>query len=267
MQRSALGIAVLAAVLSSLARADDLRDFCADRPGNGTPACTMDPGHFMLEVGLVDWTGNRTDGVRTDETDFGGVLLRYGLGESTEVQIGWTAWGFARSKDQIAGTRIRASGTGDVTVALRQNLMNPDGGDVSLAVMPFVTAPTGGDAIGAGRRSGGLIVPLSVQLPKGFSLAFTGEVDDAPDSGDNSYHAAYQGTLGLGIPLADSFGTSLELTAERDLDPAGHTTTLSTAVSFAWQANDNLQFDIGSNFGLNGQTLDAELYAGVAERF
>jgi hypothetical protein len=34
----------------------ELRDFCADRPGLGMPACTMDTGHVMVELGLADRT-------------------------------------------------------------------------------------------------------------------------------------------------------------------------------------------------------------------
>ena len=30
---------------SAAARAEDLRDFCVDRPGLDTPACTIDRGH------------------------------------------------------------------------------------------------------------------------------------------------------------------------------------------------------------------------------
>src|SRR6185503_1298265 len=57
--------ALLAALLllaAGTARAEGLRDFCPDRPGLGTPACTMDPGHIAVELGLGDWTLTRQSG-------------------------------------------------------------------------------------------------------------------------------------------------------------------------------------------------------------
>ena len=49
-------LAILAAALlasAAPAGAEGLRDFCPDRPGLGTPPCTMDPGHFDVELGLA----------------------------------------------------------------------------------------------------------------------------------------------------------------------------------------------------------------------
>lgn len=257
--------AALAVALCGLARAGELRDFCADRPGNGTPACTIDPGHVMVEVGLVDWTRDRQDAARTDTWTAGDILLRYGVGQSTELQLGWTAYGVVRTRDD--GADRRASGSGDVRIALRQNLQNPDGGGVSFALMPFLTLPAGGDAIGAGKWSGGLILPVGLDLGDDVSLGLTAELDAAPNSGRGGRHAAYGGTIGLAVPLSRRLAASLEFTLSRDLDPDGHSSARSAAVSFAWQVADDVQLDLGSNFGVDRKTAGAELYAGIASRF
>ena len=56
---SLLGVTI-AGLTGTAAHADpELREFCADRPGLNTPACTIDPGHAMIEVGLGDWTLER----------------------------------------------------------------------------------------------------------------------------------------------------------------------------------------------------------------
>ncbi|MEA3008657.1 MAG: hypothetical protein QOJ91_349, partial [Sphingomonadales bacterium] len=147
--RIVLAIAGLALAASS-AQAEDLRDFCPDRPGLGTPPCTMDPGHFDIEAGLVDWTLDRTPDLRTDTIEAGQLLVRIGLTDSLEAQLGWTAFGHVRTRDRLTGSVDHASGVGDLTVALRQNLKNPDGSGFSVALMPYATLPTGGQAIGAG---------------------------------------------------------------------------------------------------------------------
>jgi hypothetical protein len=82
---------------------DGRRDLCPDRPGLGTPACTLDSGATMLETGIADWTLDRDADSRTDSFAFGGALLRTGLTPSLEVQIGWTMLGHVRERDRPTG--------------------------------------------------------------------------------------------------------------------------------------------------------------------
>ena len=41
--------------------------------------------------------------------------------------------------------------------------------------------------------------------------------------------------------------------------------TFDTAL--AWLVKDNLQFDVGANFGLTRESPNLQLYAGIAQRF
>jgi hypothetical protein len=265
----AIASALLAAapllLAAGTARAEDLRDFCPDRPGLGTPACTMDKGHVAVELGLGDWTLTRQGGDREDDTATGDLLVRYGFTSSLEMQVGWTAYAHVRTR---SGNLIaRDGGTGDVFVALRQNLHNPDGSGFSIALMPYATLPTGSDGIGAGDWGAGLLVPMSYELPHGLALGLTAEADAAVDADGNGRHFAYSAILGLDVPLADKLGATAELSAGRDEDPSGHSTQLLAGLSAGWTPNDNLQLDIGVNAGLNRDSPDVELYFGVARRF
>jgi hypothetical protein len=245
--------------------ADPLRDFCPDRPGLGTPACTMDPGHIAVELGLGDWTLTRQGGDREDDIAAGDLLVRYGLTSSLEMQVGWTAYTHVRTRS--GNVVARNGGTGDVTVALRQNLHNPDGSGFSIALMPYATLPTGSDGIGAGDWGAGLLVPMSYQLPHGLALDLTTEADAAVDADGNGRHFAYSAIFGLDVKLADKIGATAELSIARDEDPSGHSTQALAGLSAAWTPNDNLQLDVGANAGLNRDSPDVELYFGVARRF
>lgn len=245
--------------------AEELRAFCPDRPGLGTPACTIDPGHFAGEVGLLDWTLDRQRDDRTDTLLAGDALLRYGISESAEVQLGWTAFGHVRTRS--AGLVERNGGIGDVTIAVRHNLRNPDGSDLSLAVMPFVTVPVGGSAIGAGDWGAGLLLPVSRELPAGFQLALTGSIEAAVDADRDGRHLAYGAVAGVDVPLAETVGATVEMAAKRDKDSSGASTELLAAVSLAWSPSDSLQLDAGGNVGLNRNTPDLQLYLGLARRF
>ena len=262
--RAALAAAPLL-LAAGTARAEGLRDLCPDRPGLGTPACTMDPGHVQVEIGLGDWTLTRQGRDREDDLATGDLLVRYGLNSSLEMQVGWTAYTHIRTRS--GNVVAHDGGTGDVTIALRQNLHNPDGSGFSIAIMPYATLPTGSDGIGAGDWAAGVLVPVSYELPHGFALALTAEADAAVDADGNGRHFAYSAVLGLDMKLAEKVGATAELSLARDEDPSGHTTTALAGLSANWTPNDNLQLDVGANAGLNRNAPDVELYFGVARRF
>ena len=259
-------IAASFALAATSARGEELRDFCPDRPGLGTSACTIDPGHFDVELGLADWTLDKSPGSRGDTVEAGQLLVRLGLTDSLEAQLGWTAFGHVRTRDRSTGSVDRDSGIGDVTLALRQNLANPDGSGFSLALMPFATLPTGGSAIGAGEWSAGLVVPLSYDLGEDLQIGLTGQVEAAADSDRDGRHLAYGAVAGLSMPLSDAVGATFEIGATRNKDPVGHSTEWLAGVSAGWMATDDLQLDAGANVGLHGAP-DVQLYLGVSRRF
>lgn len=253
--------------LAPLAHGQEARDLCPDRPGLGTPACTVAPGTVVGELGLGDWTRQNDPGSRTDTVQTGEMLLRVGVTESMEVQAGWTAYGHVRTRDKATGRVTNTDGVGDVTLAVRQNLHNPDGSGFSLAVMPYVTLPVGGAAIGAGAWSAGMIVPVSFELSDTVSLALTPEVDVAADADGHGRHVRYGSVAGLGFALSGSVSVSTEVALYRDHDPAGRSTEALLGLSAAWQSDHRTQFDAGVNLGLNSDSPDSQIYMGVARRF
>ena len=263
--RSVLTLAALAAAMPAWA-AEDRRDLCPDRPGLGTPACTLDKGAAMLEVGIADWTLDRDAGSRTDAYSFGDALLRAGLTPSLEVQIGWTMLGHVRERDRATGGATSRTRTGDVTLALRQNLRSPDGSGFAAAVMPYATLPAGGEGVGAGDWGAGLVVPVSYELGA-VSLGLSPHIDAAVDGDGDGRHLAYGTVVGIGFGVSGDVSMTAELSLSRDRDPGGHTTEALAGLSAGWQVGDDSQWDIGTNIGLNRDSPDVALYFGYARRF
>jgi hypothetical protein len=260
----ALPLALLAA--SPAAPEEKQRDFCPDRPGLGTPPCTFDPGHGDIEVGLVDWTLDRQSGSRTDTFVLGDTLVRYGLTSNMELQLAWTTLGTQRQRDPF-GHVDRSTGTGDVLIALRRNLLHPDGSDLSIAAMPYVGLPTGGQTIGAGTWRAGMLLPVTYQLPSKVQFDFTGRIEAEPNQSRHGRHLAYGGIVGVDLPVTKTLTGTFEMSVQRSLDPAGHSTPVVGAFSLAWLASPSLQLDVGANKGVSGGAPDWELYAGIAGRF
>src|SRR5260221_13874651 len=74
MIKVAIGVMLL--VVSGMACAEDLRDLGADRPGKGSPACTVDAGHLQAELGLADWTHDHNAGGVEHHVLLGDLALR-----------------------------------------------------------------------------------------------------------------------------------------------------------------------------------------------
>lgn len=269
--RIALPLAIFAAAAAGEALAEDVaaasRDLCFDRPGLGTPSCTLDRGRAAIEIGVGGWTRDRSAGVKTTEATFGSWLGRIGLTDTLEAQFGWAGYTRMRTHDRKSGVTERAKGGGDATIAIRQNLRNPDGSGFSFALMPSLSLPTGNSKIGAGDVGASLLAPMSLELTESLSLALTPSVEAAVDTDGKGRHPAYGGVVGLGLDISDSVSASLELMASRDRDPAGHSTTALTGISVAWNPAGDWQLDAGINLGLNRNGPDREVYFGVARRF
>lgn len=167
---------------------------------------------MVIELGIGDWTRERDGTLHTDTVTAGEALLRVGLTPSTEVQVGWTALGHVRERDTVAGTAVGRTGTGDVTLALRRNLRNPDGSGFSLAVMPYASLPVGGRALGAGDWGAGLLIPASVEAGA-VSLSLTPHVDAAVDADGNGRHLAYGAVAGTGFAASDAVSIAAELSS------------------------------------------------------
>lgn len=265
MRKAALAIGLMMA-LPTAAWTEE-RDFCADRPGLGAPACTLDPGRVQIEMGGADFTHDHNAGGTEDTLLLADTLVRIGLGETTEAYIGWTPFGHVRTKDSATGAVSHASRVGDVTLGVRQNLHNPDGSGTSFALMPFVSLPLGRAPVGAGDWGAGLVLPVSFDLTDALHIALTPEMDAAVDGDGKGRHLAYGSVFGLGIDLSDAVGLSVEIGATRDRDPEGHATQVNASLSLAWQRGKDMAFDVGAVAGLNRNTPDAEIYVGVARRF
>ncbi|MBB4857734.1 opacity protein-like surface antigen [Novosphingobium chloroacetimidivorans] len=243
------------------------RAYCPDRPGIGTPACTTAPGRVSLEVGIGDWSVDSTADERQDVFVVGDALLRYGIADHAEVQLGWTMLGFARTRDHLTGAVDHRSGTGDVSVALRRNLVNPDGSGLSLAVMPYATLPVGREPFGDGDWSAGLKIPASYELSQAWSVVATTSFDAAVDEDGSGRHFVFDEVVGAQFKLSEAVSVTAEYEFTLDRDPASHHTENVGGLSLAWQPADDLQLDLGTNLALDHRARDAQVYLGVSRRF
>ncbi len=254
------------AIWASQAQAE--KDFCADRPGKSNPTCTLDAGKVQAEASLIDWSHSRDSDTIEDETLVGDLLVRYGLTRSTELRAGFTSYGIDRTRDRHSGAIDRQTGSGDLTLGVRQSLR--DGGPsrgAAISLQPFVTLPVGRTPIGAGTWGAGVIVPAQVFLSKAWSITVDPEVDVAPDEDGAGRHLAYAMVANLRWKATQSLQLAGETYVRRDDDPSGHETKASFDATAAYQLGKNAQIDVAAYAGLNPATPRWQLLLGVAQRF
>jgi hypothetical protein len=212
------------------------------------------------------WTGNDTSDEREDTILLGDTLVRLGLSDNIEAQVGWTPFGHLRTRDKITGDVDKGDRVGDALIGLKANLLHPDGDGLSIAVQPFATIPLGRSPLGAGEWGAGLVVPVSFDLSPALNLQFSPEIDAAPDEDRHGRPLAFGSVVGLGVSVSDAVSVTFEFAGTRDRDPDGRTTQLYGAASAAWMPSANLQLDLGTTVGLNHDADDIELYFGISRQ-
>ena len=233
---------------------------CTDRPGKANGVCTVPSGKVQVEASPIDWTRFELGGVDSETLSLGSTVIKYGLGERTDLQIGWAPFVRVRSGGQSL------SGVGDVVVRLKQRLT---GGDtpVQVALIPFVKLPTARQGIGNRKLEGGLAAVVSFGIGGGITAALGPEVDVLADGDGEGRHAAIVNVLNLSGTIAPRLTLAGEVWSNFNFDPAGTVKQASADAALAYAVNERLQLDGGVNVGLTKETADLELYTGVSLRF
>ena len=260
MRIAAMLFLLSAAAMAGPAWAEDGPRFCPNRPDLDTATCTTDVGRVMVEVSAMDLQQDRGGGERHDTLLIGDLQLRTGIGPSTELQFGWTALG--HEVDRVGGDRQSVTGTGDIRLGMRQNLLNPDGDALSIAVEGYATLPVGRQPIGRDGASFGVVLPVSYELNDTWDLALTAQASAEPNEEGDGRHAALSGIAGIGYAISDAVHVVGELAVTRDDDPADRVTQTLAAASIAWQVRPLVQLDMLVTAGLNHDTPDARIAVG-----
>ncbi|ANF80737.1 hypothetical protein A3K93_00050 [Acinetobacter sp. NCu2D-2] len=116
-----------------------------DRPGTGFGTSTTPVGKLAWEQSLPSASYVKS-GDETTTTLNADMLLRTGLTDSLELQVGWD--GPAWSKTKVAGTSTENDGLGDINVGLKKSIDLQDE-QLSFAVLAQAVIATGNDEFSA----------------------------------------------------------------------------------------------------------------------
>ena len=249
-----------------------LREMSTDRPDKTESAYTVDAGHFQVEMDLLNYAHDRErSGGATSTVDafaIAPINFKVGLCNQVDLQVVVETWNYLRTEVSASGFKSsqHQRGFGDITTRVKYNLWGNDGGKTALAVMPFVKLPTNQDELGNNSVEGGLILPLAVELPKGFGLGVMTEFDFNRDSVGDGYHADFVNTITFSHDLVGDLGGYVEffslVSTEDDSEWVG-----TVDLGLTYTLTENIQLDGGVNIGVTDAAPDINPFVGVSFRF
>jgi hypothetical protein len=254
---------LLALPLPAVATEGEETPICTDRPTKANAVCTVPVGKWQLESSAASWSRTEAGGVETKSTTLGSSVMKYGVSDRSEIQVGLTP--YVRVETEVAGVKSRHSGVGDLTVRYRHRL-TADGAPIQVAAIPFVKLPTADGGIGNGRVEGGIAVPVSIASGP-VTVVLGPELDLLADADGGGHHPALVNLVNVAGPIAPGLTLVGEIWTMTNFDPADSVTQASADAALAWLVNNWVQLDVGANFGLNRNTADVEIYAGAGVRF
>jgi hypothetical protein len=258
-----LAAAAAALCASGTARAEDA-PICTDRPTKANSVCTVPTGRVQVEMSDVGWSLTEADGSRTELLMIGSSVLKFGLSDRSDLQLGFTPYAEVSSRSN--GARGQVSGFGDVTVRYKHRL-TADGATVQVVAIPFVKLPIAAEGLGNDDLEGGVAVPVSFTLSGPVTMTLGPELDLLADLDGSGRHLALVNLVNVSVAVAPRLTLVGELWTNLNFDPAGTIEQASLDAAVAYSASPGVQLDLGANLGLTRATPDVELYAGVSILF
>jgi Putative MetA-pathway of phenol degradation len=247
---------------------DKMRDFNTDRPTKSNVPYTVDAGHFQYEGDIFIYGFDNTTTPDTDITTFifANPTFKLGLTNFMDFEVNFAAYNNIRSQTRSDGSSTVASGFGDVITRAKINLFGNEGGGLAMALIPYGKWPTAPQGVGNRYVEGGVIAPLAVPLPLGFTAIVMGELDYLKNPNDSGYHVNIPALLNINRQIVEGVTAYAEIYANwsthRDVRDIY---TLDFAV--AWSPFANFQLDAGINIGLNAAATPYQIYMGISQRF
>jgi hypothetical protein len=244
------------ALCCSAAHADEGIE--TDRPDFVESSAVVGAGHWQVETGLTS-DRSASAGVTTRSVTTP-TLLRYGIGETTELRLETDGY----TRERTGSTTEH--GFSDVSLGIKWHVLDGEGTTPGVAWLLHVDTATGSKAFrGAGLRPS-LRAAIEWDLPEDFSLGvMPGVYVDRNDAGKRFAGGILAATFGKAwSPRWHSFVevAGQQLTSRRN---GGNVVTLDAGLAFA--PTPTLQFDIEIAHGLTSAAPDFESGLGVSIKF
>jgi hypothetical protein len=247
-----------------------MREMNTDRPDKTESPHTVDPGHFQIEADILNYTYDRhnpaRDDVSVESVAIAPVNLKAGLCNRVDFQLVVESYSSVRTHDRASGVVETHRGFGDITPRLKWNVWGNDRGATALALMPFVKLPTSQDDLGNNSVEGGIIVPLAVELPRGWGVGLMTEFDVKRDESGLDHHVEFINSITFGHDIAGHLAGYVEFFSAVSAE-SGSEWIGTVDLGLTYRFTDDIQLDAGVHLGVTRSADDINPFLGVAWRF
>lgn len=240
-------VVILALPLATPVAAQEEEPIITERPGFSSSPYTLFPGGVQVEAGYrFQSDGQGTD---IDSHTLPLTLVRLGLVENIELQLGWNGYTWA----EAGNTDV--DGSNDASVGIKWQLTDSRA-RLPVSLFAGVSVPIGSDAFSSDE----------VDPTIGAFWSFRAGVDwfgtvTLSEPGDDTRFA---NAVGVSLPLTATLGSYVEFYGIYGGE-GGTEHYLNGGVTFLQRFN--LQLDASVGVGLNDQSADFFLDAGLGYRF
>lgn len=227
--------------------AEERPPLSSERPSFSYSPTALDRGAWQVELGYQHTRDD--DGADFEDDTLPQLLLRYGVTDGLELQLGWAGY----SDRRIDGVTV--DGSNDVSVALKLELTGA-GALVPVAFYAGWSLPVGDSDIGAdeGEPTVGILWSHDGPVDLFGTLAVT-ESDDDRLVGNG---------VGISLPIDERFGGYVEYVA---LFPEGSGPAHVLNGGVTMLRTPDQQVDVNVGIGLNERATDMTFGLGFVQRF
>jgi hypothetical protein len=242
----------------------DLRSFSTDRPPKANGPYTVDAGRFQYETDLFVYGQSNSGGVRTTAWTVLDPTLKLGLTNTVDFELQVTPYESEKTSGALGASSV--SGAGDTYAKVKVNVLGDDNGDLALAIMPYVKLPTARSGLGNVDVEGGVVLPVGISAPGGFTVVVMPQFDDLKNTTGGGYHGAFDFLVNVSHPLDKKWTLYTEVFTTQSFQ--SHDRPIYTFDSaLTYLLTPTIQLDFGSNISLNDVAPQTQVYTGISQRF
>lgn len=230
---------------------------------------TTEQGRFIIEFTPLEYTIDRHNPDRDPrrvDTFNAGLLVKYGVLDNLDIQVGADLFAWERESDRAEGGRETNSGFGDMVVRAKYNLWGNDGGETAMAVMPFMNLPTATGGVGETGIRGGVIVPFSWEFAEDWTLDFVPSFAAVRNSEDDGYAFEFASTVTLTRALFDGVDVFVEFESSVTSE-SGEPWVGAVGVGLTFEIDANTVIEPAVHFGVTRSAEDYAFSIAIVRRF
>ncbi len=218
---------------------------------------TVAPGHFLVKTEVLSLKFQDDASIplntRCAEVSAGETFVSTGLIDRVDLEVGLEP--FLRSRLRTSGGTTEGSGIGDFFIRPKWTFWSDPGLQALAAVMPYLKLPTNSGGVGNHAVEGGIVVPWSMALDRGYRIGAMAEWAVLRNDTDTGYKSDWFASLALQGDLNPSVGLYAETTLNVTSEGISRT-ALAAGAGLTVEATRSVQLDLAVYAGLSRAAPD-----------